>query len=292
MNKTIEMINKAYRKHDRAALAFSGGGDSMVLLDIVYHRTKHRPILIFADSGMEYPATIRYVKKTAKKYGADLLIAKPNRTPAEQWQRSGWPMLGKLAARLWMQKNKNIKGFRLNVTLCCRNMKIAPARKLIKAQGINLHFTGQRGGQDDALRGMRTIKDDTIKFIKEDKLYICNPLTGWTDTMIRRYSKQNDLDAHPLKKKGAITIGCMYCGGGAQFENSGLRILRRLNKKAWTWFVVEQKAGEIVLAIKHGAHINATREATKKLGGLQALADKKPHVFDFLTITPRKGYDK
>ena len=241
---------------------------------------------------MEYPETIRFVKKMAKKYSANLLIAKPNRTPTEQWQRSGWPMLGKLAARLWMQKNKDIKGFRLNVTLCCRNMKITPARKLIKANGIDIHFTGQRGGQDDALRGMRNFKDDTIKFIKEDKLYICNPLTGWTDTMIRRYARQNKLDSHPLKKKGAITIGCMYCGGGAQFENSGIRILRRLNQKAWYWFIVEQKAGEIILAIKHGAHIDAIRAAIEKLGGLQALANERPYVFDFLTITPRRGYDK
>ncbi len=264
----------------------------MVLLDIFYRKTRHKPLLVFADSGMEYPATIRFVKQTAKKYAADLLIVKPNRTPAEQWQRSGWPMLGKMAARLWMQKNKDIKGFRLNVTLCCRNMKIAPARKVIKAHGISIHFTGQRGNQDDALRGMRDLKNGAVKYIKEDEIYVCNPLTGWTDMMIRRYTKQNNLDIHPLKKKGAITIGCMYCGGGAQFDNSGIKVLRKLNKKAWRWFIVEQKAGEIILAIKHNAHIDDIRKAIEGLGGLTNLAEEKPWMFDFLTVTPRKGYDK
>ena len=201
-------------------------------------------------------------------------------------------MLGKLAARKWMQRNKNIKGFRLNVTLCCRNMKIAPARKLIKAAGFNIHFTGQRGNQDDALRGMRQFKDQAIKYIKEDKLYIANPLTGWTDTMIRRYTQQNGLDAHPLKKRGAITIGCMFCGGGAQFDNSGLKILRRLNPEAWRWFIVEQRAGEIILAIKYDVHIDHIREAVERLGGLRELAHNKPYIFDFLIFKPLQGYDK
>jgi len=35
MKIALKIINKAYQKHGQAALAFSGGGDSMVLLDIL-----------------------------------------------------------------------------------------------------------------------------------------------------------------------------------------------------------------------------------------------------------------
>jgi 3'-phosphoadenosine 5'-phosphosulfate sulfotransferase (PAPS reductase)/FAD synthetase len=163
-------------------------------------------------------------------------------------------------------------------------------RNLIRADLIPI--TGQRGNQDDALRGMRSIKDETIKFIKQDKLYIINSLDGWTDTMIRRYTEQNKLKTNPLKEKGAITIGCMLCGGGAQFTNSGFKILRKLNKRAWRKFIVEQRAGEVILAIKYNVHIDVIRAAIKKLGGLEYLANKKPYIFDFLLQTPIQGYNK
>jgi hypothetical protein len=84
----------------------------------------------------------------------------------------------------------------------------------------------------------------------------------------------------------------MFCGGGAQYTNSGFRILRKLNKKAWWVFMVDQKAGEIILAIKYKVHIDEIRKAVKQLGGLAKLADKKPYIFDFLVQTPRAGYNK
>ena len=291
MKTTIKIIDSVYKYTDKVALAFSGGGDSMVLLDIIYKKTKYRPPLVFADSLMEFPSTIPFIKNTAKKYGATLNIAKPAREPIEQFKKYGWPMLGKFAARRWMQNNPDM-GFKIDVTACCHHMKIAPARKLLKDLGFTHHFTGQRGNQDDALRGMRSIKDETIKFIKQDKLFIINPLDGWTDTMIRRYTEQNNLQGHPLKQKGAVTIGCMVCGGGAQFTNSGFKILRKLNKKAWFKFMVEQRAGEIVLAIKYNVHIDEIRKAIKKLGGLEHLAKKKPYIFDYLLKTPIQGYNK
>lgn len=291
MKTTIKIINTAFEKHEKSALAFSGGSDSIVLLDIIFKKTKHKPPLIFSNSLMEYPSTVRFVKEIAKNYNAELHIAKPIREPIDQFNKTGWPMLGKFAARRWMQNNPD-KGFKIDVTACCRNMKIAPARKLLRKLGFTLHFTGQRGNQDDALRGMRSIKDDIIKFIKQDKLFICNPLDGWTDTMIRRYTEENKLDCHPLKKKGAITIGCMLCGGGAQYTNSGFKILRKLNKKAWYDFMVEKKAGEIVLAIKYDVHIDEIRKAIKKKGGLANLAKEKPFIFDFLLHTPIQGYNK
>ena len=183
-------------------------------------------------------------------------------------------------------------GFKVDVSSCCRNMKIGPARKTMKALGVDLHFTGQRGQADDALRGMRAIKDGAISYIKQDKMHVCNPLLGWTDSMIRRYSEQNALPTHPAKAAGAVTIGCLYCGGGAQFTNSGFKILRRIIPDAWKRFMVEWKAGEIVLAIKHDEPLPQIRRSVERLGGLDYLAEARPWIFDFLRETPMEGYRK
>lgn len=293
MKTALAIIDAAFTANPRGCLAFSGGSDSLVLMDMIYRRTSHRPPVVFADDQMSHPDTLPFIRQTCARYGAELHIARASRTPLEQWQKSGWPMLGKLAARLWMQRHRQRNmGFKLDVSSCCRTMKILPARKLVKSLGCTMQLTGQRGQSDDALRGLRAIKDGATAYNKGDKLYVVSPLTGWTDSMITRYLAQNAIPEHPARAAGAVTIGCMFCGGGAQFTNSGFPILRRQCPDLWRQFMVDWKAGEIVLSIKHDTPLDQTRQAIDRLGGLEAIADRMPHVFDYLRNPPMKGYDK
>lgn len=293
MKTTLAIIDAAMKDHPRACLAFSGGADSLVLLDIVYRLTPHRPLVVFADSGMEYEWTLPFVETVCRHYGAELRVARPTRTPEEQWRRQGWPMLGKLAARIWMQKHRGRGfGFKLDVSSCCRNMKIAPARRLARNLGCTLQFTGQRGGQDDILRGLRAIKDGAFHYVEADKLTICNPLLGWTDMMIRRYTRRNFLPSHPAKGRGAVTIGCVCCGGGSQFTASAYRILRRICPEVWWHYIVDGAMGAIILAIKYDRQLSIVRQAIEAAGGLQHLAKHRPWIFDFTSRSPLPGYEK
>jgi len=265
----------------------------MVLLDLIYTRTKFRPPVVFADSQMEYPETLPFIEDVCWRYGADLHVARAARTPLEQWEKQGWPVPGKLAARLWMQRHRRYDfGIKLDVSSCCRTMKIAPGRKITKALGGDLQITGQRGNEDDGLRGLRAIKDSVVVYVKADALTLFNPLTGWTDLMIRRYTHQNNLPVHPRKAEGAITIGCIYCGGGAQFTNSGFRILRMNAPDLWRKFVVDYGGGEVILAVKYDKPLSTIKTAINKSGGLPVLYDSRPWIFDYLEIPPRQGYDK
>jgi 3'-phosphoadenosine 5'-phosphosulfate sulfotransferase (PAPS reductase)/FAD synthetase len=242
---------------------------------------------------MEYPDTISFVKEVCRQYNAELHIARADRTPEEQWRRQGWPMLGKMAARTWMQRHRDRDfGFRIDVSSCCRNMKIAPARRLAKGLGCTLQFTGQRGGRDDILRGLRAIKDGAIHYVKSDAITICNPLLGWTDMMGRRYVNRNNLPAHPAKARGAVTIGCVCCGGGSQFTISAFRLLRRTWPEAWRRFIIDSRAGEVILAIKYERPLSIVRKAVENLGGLERLAVERPWIFDFTVKNPLPGYEK
>lgn len=291
MHISIEIINHILSHHKNGCIAFSGGMDSMVLLDLVYRHTEYRPPVIFADSGMEYESTQDYVRDVCRKYNAPLHIAEAPNTYLNQWYRYGWPMLGKLAARQWMQRHRNF-GYRLDVSTCCRRMKIAPARKLTRELGCTVQLTGQRGQVDDNLRGLRALKDGAVKYVIADNIVIGNPLIGWTDTMIKRYTRRNDLPMHPAKAAGAVTIGCLYCGGGAQYTNSGFKILRATQPEAWRKFMVDDRAGEIVLSIKYDRPLPEVRQAVGELGGLGKLADDRPWIFDYLKVTPIEGYTK
>ncbi len=292
MKTTLAIINAA--PQGRTCLALSGGSDSIVLMDILFMHTDRKPLVVFADSLMEYPDTEAFCKAACSRYGAELHVARPAHTPEEQWHRYGWPMLGKLAARTWMQRHRGDPlGFKIDVSTCCRKMKIGPARKLAKALGCSLQFTGVRGGGDDILRGLRAIKDTATHYVKADKMTICNPLTGWTDTMIRRYTEEHDLPIHPAKKeRGAMTIGCVCCGGGSQFTISAFRILRRSWPEAWRRYVVDAGMGRIVLAIKYDTPLATVDKAIAELGGIERLTRERPWVFDFTTDTPAPGYAK
>lgn len=289
MKRTNDIIRRAFDQY-RPAIAYSGGGDSTVLLDIV-HSMGYRPPLIYADSQMEYGTSQDFAREVASLYKAELHIAKADITPEQCWRKHGFPMLGKLAAVMWNRNHKD-RGFRLDVSTCCRKMKIKPARDLLKKIGCNATLTGIRGNQDDRLRGLREHVDGAICYIQTDKITQVNPLLGWTDLMISRYTRNHDLPINPQKASGALTIGCMYCGGGAQFDNSGFRVLRTINPKAWRKMIVDFGFGEIILAIKHDKTLAQTRAAIVELGGIEAIVETMPHVFDFLRHNPLRGYDR
>ena len=292
MKTTLEIINTAFTDL-KPTVSFSGGSDSMVLLNIVCE-AGYKPPLIYADSQMEYDNNLEFIKKIATQYGLELHVARAPITPQEQWQKTGYPMLGKMAARLWMQKHRKEKslGFKIDVSSCCRKMKIQPARRKVIEIGCNASLTGQKGNHDDRLRGLRAIKDGAVKYLKQDKITQVNPLTHWTESMIRRYTRNHNLPINPNKADGAITIGCMYCGGGAQFDNSGFRVLRKTRPKEWRKMIGEYGFGEIILAIKYNQPLTIIREAISSLGGIEVLMDRKPYIFDFLRETPLPGYSR
>jgi len=274
----------------KVALAFSGGRDSMVLLDIVV-TAGFKPICIGAIPQMQYPETAPFVKKTVEAYGLDLRIPRAAIHPLVHWRKTGWPMLGKQAARLWNQAHAEA-GFKCNVSECCRTFKIGPCRQLTRNLGCTIQLTGQRGQQDDNLRGMRAVKDGQFFFQKTHKMWIANPLDGWTDEDVWRFHKINNLPEHPARERGARTIGCVFCGGGSQFTNSGYRILRKSWPEAWQTFMVDWRGGLIILALKYNRPIDQIQGAVNHLGGLRLLAEKRPWLFDFTRKCPRKGYQR
>ena len=291
IEQSIAIIERSLKPNRKPCLAFSGGSDSSVLLDLMC-KAGYKPVIIWADSQMEYPGTQEYIENIASGYGLDLKIAISNRTPLEQWEATGWPMLGKLAARLWMQKNRGIMGFRINVSECCRAIKIVPARLMTKKSGCNVQITGQRGKADDNLRGLRNIKDGDLYFQVKDNVWVANPLSGWTDAEIKGYIQENKLPEHPARTRGAKTIGCVYCGGGCQYTNSGYRVLRKTWPEAWYRFMVEWEGGLIILALRHKTHLYHIRMAVKEIGGLDYIAKNMPWLFDFTRKKPILGYNK
>ena len=291
MKTTLAIIERAITEHAPGYIAFSGGTDSTVLVDVVYRLTAHRPPLLYVDAQNDYPGTLEHVRAVAARYGAEIHTIRSRKPILQQWTRTGWPMLGKLRGREWMQRHRGI-GVRIDCSSCCDAMKTTPARQYAREQGWQCALTGVRGEQDDCMRRMRTILDSTVAWNKAARCWTAAPLTGWTATMINRYTQAHDLPRHPARAHGAVTIGCIWCGGGAQYTASCYRILRITAPDLWRKFVVDMRGGEIILAVKHKTTISTIRAALDRIGGLAEVADARPWVFDFLETHPRQNYDR
>ena len=200
-------------------------------------------------------------------------------------------MLGKLRAREWMQRNRGL-GIKIDCSSCCQAMKTGPAREFARSLGARVALTGQRGSEDDTLRGTRAWRDGAISYNAAAGLWTANPLDGWTATMVNRYTRAHRLPQHPARARGAVTIGCVWCGGGAQYTASCYRILRQTAPDLWRRFVVDLRGGEIILAVKYQRPLAIVRAALDRMGGLAAVADTRPWVFDFLETPPRQNYDR
>lgn len=206
---TVKKIVKEYEKFrhklDIFHVAFSGGKDSAVLLDLV---KKALPVgsfvVIFGDTGMEFPDTYKVVEQTKKQCeddGTPFYIARSHFTPEESWKLFGPP-------------SKVLRW-------CCSVHKSTPQalklRELIgKDKYTGLDFIGVRKHESLA----RSTYDYENYGRKQKGQYSFNPILEWTSAEIWLYIYLNRVLINDTYKKGNPRAGCLLCpmsSGGSNY---------------------------------------------------------------------------
>ena len=204
-NTTVKKVVKEYEKYreklDIFHVAYSGGKDSAVLLDIVKKALpKGSFVVIFGDTGMEFPDTYKAVELTKTQCENDSIafyIAKSHFSPNESWRIFGPP------ARV--------------LRWCCSVHKSCPQTiKMREITGKNnyvgMDFVGVR-----AYESVARSKYDYENFGKKQKgQYSFNPILEWTSAEIWLYIFSHNLYVNETYKKGNSRAGCLLCpmGGG------------------------------------------------------------------------------
>jgi len=87
-----EMLWQAFKRADRPALAFSGGKDSTVLLDLVrrfFPEKIRRLVVIYGNTGVEFPECVKFARWLAGEWGLDFHEARPGQIEQDHFKYAG-----------------------------------------------------------------------------------------------------------------------------------------------------------------------------------------------------------
>jgi len=130
MFEAQDLVKQAIERHgEQIAVACSFGKDSMAVLHMALKINPNIKV-IFENTGVEFPETIKYKNMMVKKWNINLFETKPLKTFWECVDKYGLPTKRK-------QKGKGS-----NAPKCCQYLKEKPALILQKKLGINAIFTG------------------------------------------------------------------------------------------------------------------------------------------------------
>ncbi len=227
--------------HGNTYIAFSGGKDSTVLLDLVRDKYKDTPAM-FVDTGLEFPEIRSFVKTFE-----NVIWTKPRKSFKEVIKKVGYPIVSKMVSmainryrntfdpvqkqlRLWGGINptsgkKQTTGviprkyhylidapFKISEA-CCDFLKKRPYKKFDKESGL-CPYVGMMA-EDSNMREVQYYKRGCNQYSDYPK---SNPLSFWTQDDIWEYIKTRDLKYSEIYDMGYSRTGCIFCLFGLQKE--------------------------------------------------------------------------
>jgi phosphoadenosine phosphosulfate reductase len=201
VKKILAIYDKYKNKLDLFHVAFSGGKDSMVLLDLVKKiLPKGSFVVVFGDTGMEFPDTYEAVQKTkllCEKEEIPFYTARSHLDPKESWKLFGPPS----RVLRW----------------CCSVHKSTPQTLKLREVTGNTNYTGLAFVGVRAHESAARAEYEYENYGKKQKgQFSHNSILEWTSAEIWLYIYANNLSINEAYKRGNSRAGCLLCpmGGG------------------------------------------------------------------------------
>jgi phosphoadenosine phosphosulfate reductase len=209
--KAEHELKEVFAKNDLPiTVSFSGGKDSLVVLDLVSSITRDFTA-IFIDTGLEHPRTIDYVERIAHDRNLRLVTAS-----AEDAFDESFPTFGPPA-----------KDFRW----CCKVCKLAPASKVIEEKFPKGTLTVEGNRRLESFSRAHTELVEENPFVPGQT--ILNPIRDWTALDVWLYIMMRDLDYNPLYDEDIERVGCWMCPSSLASECAEISRMSPELARAW-----------------------------------------------------------
>lgn len=226
-----QLILYALKVNKVPSVSLSWGKDSVVMLHLIRKYCKNT-IVIFANTGVEYPETYKYRDMMLKGLFSDInyVETKPIKNFWQCVKEYGYPHY----------RMTSEQGTSKRQPKCCLFLKERPMDVKQKELGVDCVFIGLMGTESMNRRRL-FMRCGPYYFKKSVGRNVCLPLMIWKDEDVNRYVADNNICLNPLYSKMSRT-GCMFCTGFVKWKE----VMARYNPKMYGVFM-KRKEGQMVI---------------------------------------------
>ncbi|ADI74023.1 phosphoadenosine phosphosulfate reductase [Methanohalobium evestigatum Z-7303] len=218
MNTIKGIVNQKEYKNLPVHVSFSGGKDSLVVLDLTRKALKNRELkAFFINTGIEYPETVEFARRFTSENNIDFVESGAGN---KFWEKVG-------------DFGPPAKDFRW----CCKVCKLAPANTIIdkcSEKGMCLTVDGKRTYESFSRSAISTIEQNPFV---PNQLNIF-PIKDWKAIELWLYIYWQKLEYNPLYDMGFERVGCYLCPAALSAEYQRMKEIHPEMYEHWNNFLL------------------------------------------------------